>query len=52
MSPIDHLIVTVLGARRARAGEPRPTPAPARDGAGRQGPKSPSGRRSAAPGTA
>ncbi|WP_156081333.1 hypothetical protein [Amycolatopsis vancoresmycina] len=27
MSPIDQLIVTVLGARRARAREPRPTPA-------------------------
>ncbi|MEV4057029.1 hypothetical protein AB0J55_37980 [Amycolatopsis sp. NPDC049688] len=27
MSPIDQLIVTVLGARRARAREPRTTPA-------------------------
>ncbi|MGV9362650.1 hypothetical protein [Amycolatopsis sp. NPDC003731] len=26
MSPIDHLIVTVIGARRARAEERRPTP--------------------------
>lgn len=26
MSPIDQLIVTVLGARRARAREPRTTP--------------------------
>jgi len=46
MSPIDHLIVTVIGARRARAEEPRPTPSPAGGGAGRRGPKSPSGRRS------
>ncbi|MEV6825956.1 hypothetical protein [Amycolatopsis sp. NPDC051102] len=35
MSPIDHLIVAVLGVRRARAQEPQPThasrPAPVRD---------------------
>ncbi|MDS0140002.1 MULTISPECIES: hypothetical protein [unclassified Amycolatopsis] len=42
MSPIDHLIVTVIGARRARAEERRPTPRQA----GRPGPKSPRGRRS------
>ena len=46
MSPIDHLIVTVIGARRARAEEPRPTPSPAGGGAGRRDPKFPSGRRS------
>ncbi len=42
MSPIDHLIVTVIGARRARAEERRPTPPPS----GRRGPASPPGRRS------
>ncbi|MGW3993623.1 hypothetical protein ACWEF6_09055 [Amycolatopsis sp. NPDC004772] len=42
MSPIDHLIVTVIGARRARAEERRPAP----QQAGRRGPKSPPGRRS------
>ncbi len=31
MSPNDHLIITVLGARRARAHDPRSAPGPVRD---------------------
>ncbi|WP_410573818.1 hypothetical protein [Amycolatopsis sp. cmx-4-61] len=46
MSPIDHLIVTVLGHRRAQAREQRPVPAP-----GRRPPDSPPERRSSTPGT-
>jgi len=52
MYPIDHVIVTVIGARRARAEEPRPTPPPTGGGAGRRSPKSPSGRRATASDTA
>jgi hypothetical protein len=50
MSPIDHLIVSVLGRRRAQAREPGPAPAPLRGGSGRQPTQPTPGRRPAASG--
>ena len=43
MSPIDHLIITVVGPRRAQAHEPRPTPVPAPGEPGHRSPKPPAG---------
>lgn len=50
MSPIDHLIVTVLGSRRAQARKRPPTPAPAAGKPGRCPPEPPADRRPAASG--
>ncbi|WP_410592258.1 hypothetical protein [Amycolatopsis sp. lyj-23] len=46
MSPMDHLIVAVIGRRRAQARAQQPVPAP-----GRRPPETPPGRRSSTPGT-
>ncbi|MDX3186989.1 hypothetical protein PV458_01105 [Streptomyces sp. MN03-5084-2B] len=51
MSPVDHLIVSVLGRRRAEARERRPAPEPVRAGSGRPSPADPApGRRPTASG--
>jgi hypothetical protein len=47
MSPLDHLIVTVIGRRRAQTQEPGPEPAPVGGRPGRQPTQPPPGRRPA-----
>jgi hypothetical protein len=50
MSPIDHLIVTVIGSRRAQAREQRPAPDPVPARTGRPEPPPTPGRRPATSG--